>query len=257
MFYQILYYLGAVLALPFGPFLVFQGRKVRAAVPELPEAGGPQKGITGQGKAPLRLLTIGESTIAGVGVNTHEEGFTGRLAHYLHQATGRRVEWQVLARSGYTARDVRDNLVPLLPAAPLGLIVIGLGGNDTFQLHSPLRWRKDMIRLVQAIRKRQPHTPVLINNLPPVGQFPALPGSLQLVMGCLVRLHGRAIGDIPSLFEKVYFQSRPITLEEWREKLPGETGAEAFFSDGVHPSGLTYRLWAEEAGAFIVRQETF
>lgn len=257
MFYQFLYYLGALFTLPFTPLLILQGRRVRAAVPKLPEADGPRQGITGKGDPVLRLLALGESTIAGVGVNTHEEGFTGSLARYLNQATGRQVKWQVLARSGYTARAVREQIVPLLPPYPLGLIVIGLGGNDTFQLHSPLRWRWDMIQLARAIREKQPKAPIVINNLPPVGHFPAFPLSLQLILGGLVWLHGRVIRDVPSLFDEVYYLSKPINLKEWREKVPDGAGPEAFFSDGVHPSALTYRLWAEEAGAFILRKVEF
>ena len=252
MIYQLLYYLGGLLTLPFSPLLFLQGKRVRATIPELPEAGGPKRGIAGQGSNSFRLLTLGESTIAGVGVETHAEGFTGYLAGYLHKATGQPVEWQVLAKSGYTARAATAHLAPQLPTEPLDLIVVGLGGNDTFELNSPLRWRSDMIQLVKAIRQKQPDAPILINNLPPVGQFPAFPAGLQLALGSLVRLHGKVIRDIPSLFDQVYYQSRPINLEEWREKAPAGAGADAFFSDGVHPSELTYRLWAEEAGAFIV-----
>lgn len=252
MFHQFLYYLGALAALPVSPVLMLQGKRVRARIPELPEAGGPQRGITGRGGRPLRLLTLGESTIAGVGVANHEEGFTGCLAAFLHQAAGRPVEWQVLAKSGYTARKALRHLAPLLPSEPLDLIVVGLGGNDTFELTSPRRWRSDMIKLVQAIRDKQPGAAILINNLPPVGQFPAFPRSLQLALGSLVRLHGLAILDIPMLFENVYYHSRPIDLEEWRERAPAGAGPETFFSDGVHPSELTYRLWAEEMGAFLL-----
>ncbi|MCB0579390.1 MAG: SGNH/GDSL hydrolase family protein [Phaeodactylibacter sp.] len=252
MICQFLYYLGALAALPVSPVLMLQGKRVRASIPELPEAGGPKRGIAGRGGHPLRLLALGESTIAGVGVASHEEGFTGCLAAFLHRATGRPVEWQVLAKSGYTARKALRHLAPLLPTDPLDLIVVGLGGNDTFELTSPRRWRSDVIQLVQAIRDKQPGAAILINNLPPVGQFPAFPASLQLALGSLVRLHGRAIRDVPALFENVYYNSRPIALEEWQAKAPPGAGPEAFFSDGVHPSGLTYRLWAEEAGAFVL-----
>ena len=253
MIYQLLYYLGGLLALPFSPLLFLQGKQVRANIPELPEAGGSKRGTTGQGTRPIRLLTLGESTIAGVGVKSHEEGFTGHLSKCLHQAIGRPVEWQVLAKSGYTARAATLHLAPLLPSAPLNLIVIGLGGNDTFELSSPLKWRSDMIHLIKAIRERQPDAPILIINLPPVGQFPAFPASLQFALGGLVRLQGMAIRDIPNLFKNTYYMSRPISLKEWEEKAPPGAGVVAFFSDGVHPSKLTYKLWAEEAGAFITR----
>ena len=84
----------------------------------------------------------------------HRVGFTGRIARHLAARAGRSVAWKVVARSGYSARDVRKRLVPLIPTEPVDLIVIGLGGNDTFQLNSPRRWRRDMIDLVRTIRER-------------------------------------------------------------------------------------------------------
>ena len=252
MIYQFLYYLGGLLALPFSPLLIFQGKRVRARIPKLPEAAGPNQGVVGNTGRPIHLLTLGESTIAGVGVKSHEEGFSGHLAKCLNKAIGRPVEWQVIAKSGYTARAATVHLAPLLPSAPLNLIIIGLGGNDTFQLNSPLRWRSDMIHLIDAIRQRQPDAPILIINLPPVGQFPAFPASLQFMLGSLARLHGKVIRDIPTLFKKVYYMSRPISLKDWEEKAPPGADMNAFFSDGLHPSELTYKLWAEEAGAFII-----
>ena len=255
MIYQLLYYLGGLLALPFSPLLIFQGRKVRASIPKLSEAGGPNQGVVGNAGRPIRLLILGESTMAGVGVKSHEQGFTGYLASYLQKISERQVNWQVFAQSGYTAQATQRNLVPLLPSEPLSLIVIGMGGNDTFQLNSPLRWRSDMILLIKAIRERQPDASILIINLPPVGQFPAFPASLQLMLGSLVRLHGKVIRDIPSLFKKVYYMSRPISLNKWGRKAPAGADVKAFFSDGVHPSELTYKLWAEEAGAFIINQK--
>jgi hypothetical protein len=50
-----------------GPLLLLQGRHVRRVTPRLAEAVGPRDGTAGNGP-PLRLLIVGDSAAAGVGV---------------------------------------------------------------------------------------------------------------------------------------------------------------------------------------------
>ena len=77
------YLLGSILALPLLPVMYFQGKRIKASVPNLPEAKGTAGIAVANSEHSMNLLTIGESTIAGVGVETHEEGFTGTLAKEL------------------------------------------------------------------------------------------------------------------------------------------------------------------------------
>lgn len=246
---QLLYYLGALLSVPLLPIMYFQGKRARKNTPRLPEASLHLKGATVTGSAPpIRLLTLGESTIAGVGVQDHAEGFTGRLSEALAGHTGRQVLWQVMAKSGYAAKDVYSKLVPEIPQESFDCIVIGLGGNDTFYLTSPLGFRRDMGLLVRSLRERFPETPIVIASLPPVGAFPGLPGLVRGGLGILVHLHGLAIRPMPLRFPKVYFPGRPLRVAALLKN--GYTKAD-LFSDGIHPSALTYRLWAEETLRFM------
>ncbi|KAB0649370.1 SGNH/GDSL hydrolase family protein, partial [Burkholderia diffusa] len=50
-----------------GPLLLMQGRRVRRVTPRLAEAAGPRDGTAGDGP-PLRVLVLGDSAAAGVGV---------------------------------------------------------------------------------------------------------------------------------------------------------------------------------------------
>ena len=108
---NIKYLLGAVVSIPLLPLMYIHGKRIRASVPKLPEAKGTAGKVEAGGQ-PLRLITIGESTIAGVGVATHEEGFTGALAKELAAKIGRTVEWNVYAKSGYTVQRMTDRLIP-------------------------------------------------------------------------------------------------------------------------------------------------
>ena len=104
------YFWWLISSIPQLPFIYFQGKKIRESVPILPEAEGTIGTIEIGASKTLKLLTIGESTIAGVGAKTHEEAFTGTLAKLLSKKTKSNVDWQVYARSGYTAKRVAYKL---------------------------------------------------------------------------------------------------------------------------------------------------
>ena len=95
-----------------GPLLLAQGAWVRRVTPRLPEAAGPRSVCTGAGPA-LSLLVTGDSSAAGVGVDTQEEALAGQLAARL--AAARRVRWTVLARTGLDTRELAA-LLESLPA---------------------------------------------------------------------------------------------------------------------------------------------
>lgn len=102
-------YLPELFALPLLPLLIAQGRRTRRITPRLPDAAGARNGCATGSSAdrPLSLLTLGESPVAGVGVDKHEQAITGCLARALAQRLNRSVAWQAYGRNGATVRDAR------------------------------------------------------------------------------------------------------------------------------------------------------
>jgi lysophospholipase L1-like esterase len=229
--------------------MYLQGRRIRSTVPRLPEATGPE-GVCGSGNGVIRLLCIGESTFAGVGVKTHEEGFAGSLAKALSERMDAAVQWKVYARSGYTARTVREKLVPRIAETEADLIVIGLGGNDAFTLNTPWAWKRDIRGLIEALRQKFGDTPIVFANMPPIREFPAFTPLIRFTIGNLVEILGEALQAITTQLPNVYFSSRTITLSDWITRLGVGARPADFFSDGVHPSRLTYQAWAKDLAAF-------
>src|SRR3712207_5729388 len=76
------------------PVLLRQGARVRRTTPVLPEAAGDRSGREGAtgGQAPLRLLVVGESTAAGVGVEHQRDALPRQLAAELSRHCDRAVE---------------------------------------------------------------------------------------------------------------------------------------------------------------------
>lgn len=79
------YIIGTICFSPFLPIMYLQGIFIKRKIPKLPAAKGTEGMINIDAARTLRLLILGESTMAGVGVETHEEGFAGSLAKELAQ----------------------------------------------------------------------------------------------------------------------------------------------------------------------------
>ena len=133
-------HLAFLLTPPLLPILLAQGYWLRKTTPRLPDAAGPLTGTISGEHEPLQLIVLGESTVAGIGAETHESGLTGQLALALKHHTSRSVNWMVVARSGINARECRLELVPKLRGLHADIVAIVLGVNDTIEFHSARRW---------------------------------------------------------------------------------------------------------------------
>ncbi|MEM9886675.1 MAG: SGNH/GDSL hydrolase family protein [Bacteroidota bacterium] len=245
------YLLGSIVAVPLLPVLYFQGKRIRASVPRLPEATDPQGVVEKTGQTVLNLLCIGESTMAGVGVEIHKEGFVGTLAEELSELLQREVQWQVYARSGYTAKRMTEKLVPKAKNVSADLIVVGVGGNDAFTLNRPKKFRLEVEALIKAIHFQLPDVPIFFTNMPPIKEFPAFTSTIKFVVGNLVEILGETLADVVAQYENVFYSAETITMRGWMKKWDVAGKAHDFFSDGVHPSKLTYQVWAKDMAHFI------
>ena len=236
----------AAAAFPLLPLLFAQGRWVRRRTPILPGAAGPAEGIVAGEGEPLRLLVLGESTVAGIGAATHERALTGAIATALARAAGRPVRWRAAGRSGANARQAMA-LAADLPEEPVDAVAIALGVNDTLRFRRPTRWAADVARLVAAIRARVGPAPVVLGPVPPMHAFPALPQPLRAILGARARLLDEALARLALRL--------PATahVPAWVEP-----GRHLFCDDGFHPSEAGYaaigtRLGVE-LGRFFVGQ---
>lgn len=245
------YLLSASLAIPQLPFIYRDGRRILGAVPKLPDATGPA-GVANVGVGPqFRLLCVGESTMAGVGVATHAEGFAGTLATMLSQQLMREVDWKVYAKSGATARRLTQLVLPLIQEPEADLIVVATAGNDAFKLSTPWKFRRDLEEMVDRLQERYPGTPLAFTNIPPIREFPAFTPLIKRTIGRLVEFHGEQLQRVAEDRSGVFYNPEQISLEGWMRKCQVDGARADFFSDGVHPSGLTYQVWARDFAGFL------
>ena len=239
---QFFYIVGGVIVLPLVPFFYWQGQRVRKRVGRLPDAAGETIGQFGEHAEILNLLAIGESTVSGVGAKNHREALGGQFAKFLSLELKKSVRWHVLGESGITVEGTLQRLVPHLPEIEMDFIVVALGGNDTFKVSSPNRWRNGMTRLVEILRGKYPNATILLANTPRILDFTALPMTLKFILRRISRLHHANAKILANEFENVFYYDEA-----------GKVG-EGFFSDGVHPSAHGYMLWSEAMVEFLMRK---
>jgi lysophospholipase L1-like esterase len=217
--------------LALSPLLVAQALQARRSVPRLPEASGPRSGAVGRGPA-LHLLVLGDSSAAGVGVALQSQALAAPLAAHLAQATGRRVHWRLLARSGATTAQL---LAMLREAGPLqaDLAVVVSGVNDVVDQVPSHRAVRDREALADELRNRHGVGHVAFAPLPPVHQFPGLPRPLRWVAGADARRHDRALAAWAA-------GRSDVSHADWG--LQFNRGVMA--SDGFHPGVPAYRQCA-------------
>jgi lysophospholipase L1-like esterase len=237
--------LGGIVWAPLLPFLYLQSKYVRYKVGRLPDAGGETTGeVSGGGKL-INFLAIGESTIAGIGAVNHETALTGQFAKHLSALTGSSVRWQALGVSGITVERAITELLPQTPAIAQDLVLIALGGNDVFHLHTPRRSRRNMNALIDALRKKYPAAKILLANVPMVRDFTALPHPLKYFLSRIAKLHHFNTIEMTDNLPNVHYY------------LPQGKFRAEHFSDGIHPSESGYDLWAKEMVNYFDKQNAF
>ncbi|MFV9653409.1 SGNH/GDSL hydrolase family protein [Pseudomonas sp. NY15366] len=224
-----LWWLATVPLLPLALPLALYTRRTAL---RLPIAQGEPSGIAaahlpGQ---PLRLLLIGESTVAGVGVTTFDQSLAGCLAEALAERLQRPVRWRACGENGITAARAHERLLPLGLAEPADLALLVFGVNDTTHLTSSKRWLQALAAMADALAAQGCR--VAFSAVPPLQHFSALPWLLRQLMGWRASLLDH---ELQSLAQ--YQGALHCVLD-----LPFE--AHYLAEDGYHPSALGYRQWA-------------
>jgi lysophospholipase L1-like esterase len=227
--------LSRVVAVPLAPVLVVQGRRLRRSIPKLPDAALPWDGYTA-GPNPLRLLVLGDSTAAGVGVESQADGLVGSLAAELVTRSGRGVDWRAIGENGANARNLIDRFLDRALEHEYEFVFLSVGANDALGLRSRLAFSRDIRRLLTALRERNPQATILMSSLPAFFRFTALPEPLRWNLYLHSQSLEQAARDVVGGMPGVTMSSPPPPY-----------GEGFFASDLFHPSAVGYRDWARFA----------
>lgn len=215
------------------PLIAAQGLALRRRAPRFAGAQGEPSGtalpVDRASGAPLRLLAVGDSIVAGVGAGDMRLALAGATASALAALSGRAVQWQACGRIGINAAGLHRRLLPELQAADVDVVLISVGVNDVTALTPRARFARELEGLLRGLRQRHPQAWILLPGLPPLERFPLLPVPLRQLMGLRARLLEDTAREVAAADPRVL----PLAL-------PFRPGPEAFSGDGFHPNAESY-----------------
>jgi lysophospholipase L1-like esterase len=223
-----------------GPALLVQSARLRKTALRLPEAAGERSGcIHGQDPEPLRLLFVGDSSAAGVGVDWQHEALALQTAKLVAAALARSVQWQLIAQSGANTRDAIA-LVTTHAKERADVVISALGVNDVTAQHNATRFISDYTELLRVVAQRTGARAAVVSGLPPLHILPAAPQPLRWYLGqCAQRL------DVAL---QQFSESRPnmrfISLA-WAQ-------ASEMARDKFHPGKSQYQQWAQRVATQVL-----
>ncbi len=217
------------------PLLIAQGLRVRRTAMSLPEALGPRTGHAGSGPA-LRLLILGDSSAAGVGVATQDEALSGHLAAAL--AARFTLNWRLLAQTGATTATTLRALDDAIGG--FDVAVLALGVNDVTRGVPLGRWINGQTALWDRLSDQFGVTRIYVSGVPPLGDFPLLPHPLRWVLGRQATRYDAALQTaLRARSDCTYVPLSP------------SLGPADMAEDGFHPGPRIYRDWGGKLAAMI------
>ncbi len=226
------------------PVLWLQSRQVRQKTPRLPEAAGPRQGQVGHGEL-LKVLVVGDSGAAGVGVQLMDEGLCGQLVARLSDEYT--VDWKVIAINGLDSPGMIE-LLEEEAADEFDVVVVSLGANDATSLCPPDQWSQ-LQETVADLIKRQFSPRVLVHSaVPPMHACLALPQPLRWFMGCWAGEMNRRLTNAVQTKQLISDRRLCKRTVHWH---PETTTTFGMSEDGIHPSALGYAVWAQTLSTHI------
>lgn len=217
-----------------GPVLLIQSQRLRKTALRLPEAAGPREGSipSSSSARPVRLLFVGDSSAAGVGVERQEQALAIQTSELLAARLDAPVEWQLLAKSGVNTHQALK-LLPRGLLKPIDVLITALGTNDVTSQRSAAQFLADYKTLVHRVRQQYSDLVVVITGLPPLRILPAAPHPLRWYLG-------------------KYAASLDAQLKRWVQSetrfryisLDWAAVPEDMAKDRFHPGLGQYRHWA-------------
>lgn len=225
---------GDVLVNPFERLLISaEALWAQRSVKLAPEPPGERCGVSGlsQPGRPLHLVAVGDSLVAGSGVDHQSEALTPLLAGLIAQTVGAPVKWETRAQLGATIRRVRYRYLPEVTGKPDYLFICA-GTNDIMARRSIQEWCDDLSATLDEALTRGQKVFVCSSGQP--HNSPALPKALREALGRQIDAQTEASIEI------CRERGVPFTNVS-RAPLP-----EGFWAtDGFHPSRIGYEFAAK------------
>ncbi len=221
--------------------VIYQGKQVKKYAIRLPEAKGPR---FGQAHGKYSLLHIGESTVAGVGVDEISQGLTAQVIQFLNKEN-LISQWQIIGINGAKVKDAvdldekRSATNSIANSNKTDILLITFGVNDTTQFTNKKQWLTGIKAVVEQYAGTQ--TQVFFTSVPPMNKFPLLPIPLRWLLAMKAK-------SLDGYLAQVCHENG------WHHiKLAADFSDNLMAIDGYHPNASGYKLWGEGIARWIAK----
>lgn len=225
------------------PIYVWQGLRLRQRIERLLPADVPQSGVLGSKEPGFKILAIGDSSVASVGMERLEHTFAYNVADQVHARSGRSVKWQTAGCNSATSGELRDFVVPHIEDRDFTHVIVAVGTNDMKNFHAVSTFKKTFGTLLYALRTRFPEAKIIWTPIADMNKFPALPRQLARILAAratLINEQGKQLCE-----ERGVTYSAPVPINI----------TDGFARDGFHAGPAGYRVWGEHLADYVLADE--
>lgn len=223
------------------PLLLIQGLMTRRLALRLPEGEPPNEGCAGgPATQSISLIGLGDSVIAGVGVERMAESLTAKVAEALARRTECTCHWSAFGTNG----DVLHDLLARISGLNIGQVdvcIVSIGVNDVTRLTSLVKWQLGLTRLTSTLRDHA--KTIVLLGVPPMGRFLALPQPLRWVLGIRAAMLDTTLEQLGHYMKDVYWVNAGLSFDE-----------SYLAEDGYHPGADACELMAKAIADRLVAE---
>lgn len=193
---------------------------------------------------PLELVALGDSAMAGVGVDDLSETLPVQVARCTATAIGRPVHVVSHAVSGARTRDVLEAQVRQVVGRP-DVIMLLVGTNDVTHFVRRRTLRNQTTALLTALNRSG--APVVMCSLPEFRAMRAIPALVRVALA-------REAAVVRRVQSRAAEAARDVALVDVRSMVGTDFVADASLlsPDRFHPSALGYGLIAEALSPMVI-----
>lgn len=195
--------------------------------------------------SPKTWLALGDSYTIGQGV-LEKERFPAQTALWLNQNGQSIITPDYIATTGWTIGTLTNNILAQNPPDH-DIVSLLIGVNDQYQTHDTTGYRQKFTYLLEKAIKlaRGKKENVFVLSIP---DYSVTPFAIYYDTAQIRReidWFNSINKDIASRYKCPYLDITPSTRE-------ARTNRILLASDGLHPSGIEYKRWADKLGPLIL-----
>ena len=186
-----------------------------------------------------KYLALGDSYTIGQSV-APEERFPNQVVHYLQDAQIKVQAPDIIATTGWTTRDLLNSLDNNTPRNNYSIVTLLIGVNNQYQHRSLTEYKSEFTillnRAIQYAGNIKSH--VFVLSIPDYSVTPFASGSDTARIAREINDFNQVNQDVSQLIGIKWIDITGISRE-------AKTNPALIANDGLHPSGLQYKRWAD------------